>query len=449
MLAIRLARLQAENSPDKPYDSTIAADDDDVYKLAQPEPVYRLAQPQHDMYADLTATRLPPLPPSPSTPLPPSPSTPLPPSPAPDTPVLPSAQSSSSSLFPEHPTAAQMLALELGSSAVKKPRSVGFALPDMGGEDSKEYMATGGASAPPTRRGTTVVVAPAARSVGFALPDMDEDDSKEYLVSEGAEAASSPSSPPPVPPKGIRRNDKNRGKSMKDMGLPPPAFQRPPSFGDDAPSFVDDEPIRRGLPEAFPPSRKGSVAPEALRSVGFSLPDMDDADSKEYMASDGASVPPVGRRGTGASVVQPNRGKSMRERGLPPPSFERPPSFADDLRNIRESTAFALPGDDDDDCEYLEEVSEAYMFAAAPEVPPTRRGTAALSVGFALPDIDEDESKEYLLSEGAEAASSPSSPPPVPPKGIRRNDKNRGKSMKDMGLPPPAFERPPSFGDDD
>jgi hypothetical protein len=245
-------------------------------------------------------------------------------------------------------------------------------------------------------------------SVGFALPDVVEEDSKGCKPSEGAA------------PIGIARNNKNRGKSMKDMGLPPPAFQRPPSFGLD-----DDSTYDSTLP-----------APSSARSVGFSLPDMDEEDSKEYMASGDASIPPT-RRSSAALLA--SHGKSIRERGIAPPSFEQPPSFAE--------------YDDDDDGsqprEYLVSVPEGCVSAF--DVPPTRRGTAAppgQSVGFALSGMDDDVSKEYMLSEGDAAVSTSSSPPPVPSKvGLRRDRKNHGKSMKDMGLPPPAFERPPSFGD--
>lgn len=311
-----VATASAENSPDK-----LLADDDNIYKLAQP-PSYNVPRPEHDMYAEAApATLVPPVT-SPAQPL-----------------------------------------------AAAKKRTSQFS----------------GAQ---------------SRSIGFALPGVDEENNNEDLASESAA------------PKGIARNDRNRGKSMKDLGLPPPAFQRPPSFGGD-----DDNCTL--------------LAPPGGRSVGFSLPDMDGEDSKEYMASGGASIPPT-RRSSAAPPV--HRGKSMRERGIEPPSFEQPPSFADD-----ETTQ---------DSDYV----PVARLVSVPEggVPPTQRDAAAQeaqSVGFALPDMDDDDSKEYMLSEGDAAASTPSSPPPIPSKeGLRRNRKNHGKSMKDMGLPPPAFERPPSFG---
>ena len=216
----------------------------------------------------------------------------------------------------------------------------------------------------------------------------------------------------PVPPKGIRRNNKNHGKSMKDMGLPPPAFERPPSFGDAGDAGDDNDGIENGV-SAEPPTW-GTEVPEA-RPVGVALVGMDEEDSKEYMASEGvaacAPLPPPPVPPKGIRRNDKNRGKSMKDMGLPPPAFERPPSFGE-------------VGNDE------------YM---ATEVPVAR------PVGVAIVGMDEEDSKEYMASEGV-AACAPLPPPPVPPKGIRRNDKNRGKSMKDMGLPPPAFERPPSFG---
>ena len=176
-----------------------------------------------------------------------------------------------------------------------------------------------------------------------------------------------------------------RRGSLKSVS--PPQW---PRLVDDADDDLEDD---DGLPV------RGATV---KRKVGFRSPssaapdDVNDDAERDAAYSPPRpppSVPPKKGVKKGIRRNDKNRGKSMKDLGLPPPPFEPPPSFG-------------------------------------------RPDTILFDIGGGGGEGNADDSNDL-----------PPPPPPVPPKkGIRRNDKNRGKSMKDLGLPPPPFEPPPSFG---
>ena len=96
---------------------------------------------------------------------------------------------------------------------------------------------------------------------------------------------------PAVPSKGIRRNNNNHGKSMKDLGLPPPAFQRPPSFED----VGNDEHVYMAIDTtdviSVPPTRHDPEGPTPMPD--YAAVDEVDCDAlPDYAApADGYAVP--------------------------------------------------------------------------------------------------------------------------------------------------------------
>ena len=87
-----------------------------------------------------------------------------------------------------------------------------------------------------------------------------------------------------VPPKVIRRSNK---KSMKDLGLPPPAFQRPPSFGDVGNDEYVSTEATGGI--SVPPTRHGTEAPNPMpdyAAVDYADVDVDCDDLPDYAAPD-------------------------------------------------------------------------------------------------------------------------------------------------------------------
>ena len=253
------------------------------------------------------------------------------------------------------------------------------------------------------------------------------------------------------------------GRTAADADMDP-SSSTPGSVGDQSPAGnqVRNTTVNTGMPATPAYSASSTAAP--LHDAVLSKPGGASVDQTDPSVLSEGAIDNGDQSGqTGFGSQTPNRGRLPVAAGSPPvasAACASPASDAKDMKKLKKAFAACATAEKaaqqaaDAWAAVLDNTATAGVEAVHATVGGTPGIGAAIQMaeratnsalagdgkdGTAVPD-------EYMASEGA-AAYLPSSPPAVPLKGIRRNN-NKNKSMKDLGLPPPAFERPPSFGDD-